>query len=72
MPAGKVNVTEPDSRPISCGFGFVHGYNAQAAVNEEQIVVAAEITNVSTDFSQLDPMVSATLDGLAHASSGDY
>ena len=57
VPAGKVNVTDPDSRPIPIGFGFVQGYNAQAAVNEQQIVLAAEITNTSTDFSQLDPMV---------------
>jgi hypothetical protein len=62
LPAGKVNVTDPDSRPIPVGFGFVQGYNAQAAVNEQQIVLAAEITNTSTDFSQLDPMVTATLD----------
>src|SRR5215213_7386141 len=34
LPAGKVNVTDPDSRPIPIGFGFVQGYNAQAAVNE--------------------------------------
>jgi len=61
VPAGKVNTTDPDSRPIPIGFGFVQGYNAQAAVNEQQIVLAAEITNVSTDFSQLDPMVTATL-----------
>jgi hypothetical protein len=61
VPAGKVNVTDPDSRPIPIGFGFVQGHNAQAAVNEQQIVLAAEITNSSTDFSQLDPMVSATL-----------
>src|SRR5215218_10243008 len=61
IPAGKVNVTDPDSRPIPIGFGFVQGYNAQAAVNEQQIVLAAEITNTSTDFSQLDPMVSATV-----------
>jgi transposase len=67
MPAGKVNVTDPDSRPIPIGFGFVQGYNAQAAVNEQQIVLAAEITNVSTDFSQLDPMVTATLDELERA-----
>jgi transposase len=66
-PAGKVNVTDPDSRPIPIGFGFVQGYNAQAAVNEQQIVLAAEITNVSTDFSQLDPMVTATLDELERA-----
>jgi transposase len=67
VPAGKVNVTDPDSRPIPVGFGFVQGYNAQAAVNEQQIVLAAEITNVSTDFSQLDPMVTATLAELERA-----
>jgi transposase len=67
VPAGKVNVTDPDSRPIPIGFGFVQGYNAQAAVNEQQIVLAAEITNSSTDFSQLDPMVTATLGELERA-----
>jgi transposase len=67
LPAGKVNVTDPDSRPIPIGFGFVQGYNAQAAVNEQQIVLAAEITNNSTDFSQLDPMVTATLHELERA-----
>src|SRR5215207_7226357 len=67
LPAGKVNTTDPDSRPIPIGFGFVQGYNAQAAVDEQQIVLAAEITNVSTDFSQLDPMVTATLGELERA-----
>jgi hypothetical protein len=62
VPAGKVNITDPDSKPIPVGFGFVQGYNAQTAVNERQIVLAAEITNASTDFSQLEPMVTATLD----------
>jgi transposase len=66
-PAGKVNVTDPDSRPIPIGFGFVQGYNAQTAVNEQQIVLAAEITNLSTDFSQLAPMVDATLRELERA-----
>jgi hypothetical protein len=67
VPAGTVNTTDPDSRSIPIGFGFVQGYNAQAAVNEHQIVLAAEITNNSTDFSQLDPMVTATLDELQRA-----
>jgi Transposase DDE domain len=79
LPAGKVNVTDPDSRSIPIGFGFVQGYNAQAAVSEQQIVLAAEITNNSTDFSQLDPMATATLceleragiDGLPEAIAAD-
>jgi hypothetical protein len=60
-------VTDPDSRPIPIGFGFVQGYNAQTAVNEHQIVLAAEITNLSTDFSQLSPMVAAVLRELGRA-----
>jgi transposase len=67
IPEGKVNVTDPDSRPIPIGFGFVQGYNAQTAVNEQQIVLAAEITNLSTDFSQLSPMVVAVLLELGRA-----
>ena len=67
LPAGKVNVTDPDSKVMPDGLFFVQGYNAQAAVNEQQIVLAAEITNRSTDFSQLDPMVTATLEELERA-----
>jgi hypothetical protein len=67
LPAGKVNVTDPDSRPIPVGFGFVQGYNAQTAVNERHIVLAAEITNISTDFSQLAPIVDAVLGELERA-----
>ena len=67
VPEGKVNITDPDSKVIPDGMFFVQGYNAQAAVNEQQIVLAAEITNSSTDFSQLDPMVTATLQELERA-----
>ena len=67
VPEGKVNITDPDSRPIPVGFGFVQGYNAQTAVNEQQIVLAAEITNNSTDFSQLAPIVDAVLRELTRA-----
>jgi DDE family transposase len=67
VPHGKVNVTDPDSRPIPVAFGFVQGYNAQTAVNEQHIVLAAEITNISTDFSQLAPVVDAVLAELKRA-----
>ena len=71
VPQGKVNITDPDSRSIPVGFGFVQGYNGQTAVNEQQIVLAAEITNLSTDFSQLSPMVTATLKELKRAGVKD-
>jgi hypothetical protein len=37
------------------------GYNAQAGVNEQQIVIAAEITADAGDFSHLRPMLTAAL-----------
>jgi transposase len=67
VPEGKVNITDPDSKLIPDGLFFVQGYNAQAAVNEQQIVLAAEITNSSTDFSQLAPIVDAVLSELERA-----
>jgi hypothetical protein len=39
--------------------GWLQGYNAQAAANEHQIVIAAEIQVVSPDFGHLEPMVHA-------------
>ena len=45
----------------------MQGYNAQAVVDENQIVVAAEITNSTVDFSQLDPMISAAVGELNRA-----
>ena len=62
-----MNITDPDSKQIPDGLAFMQGSNVQAAVNEQQIVLAAEITNTSTDFSLLGPMVSATIDELRRA-----
>jgi hypothetical protein len=68
-PRGKVNLTDPDAKQIKTnnGHGWVQGYNAQAVANEQQIVLAAEITNNTTDFSQLAPMVEATVNELENA-----
>jgi len=59
-PAGKINLTDPDSRNVKTSRGWVQGYNAQAAVTAEQIVVAAEVTVDSPDFGHLEPMVDAS------------
>jgi transposase len=71
VPAGKVNVTDPDSRNVKTPRGYMQGYNAQAAVNERQIVLAAEINNDSPDFGHLEPMVDATRQELAAAGITD-
>jgi hypothetical protein len=58
-PAGKVNVTDPDSRNVKTPRGWVQGYNAQAVCNERQVILAAEVNSYSPDFGQLEPMVTA-------------
>ena len=45
----------------------MQGYNAQAAVSEQQIVLAAEISVESPDFGQLEPMVDAAVIELERA-----
>jgi transposase len=66
-PAGKINLTDPDSRNVKTSRGWVQGYNAQAVCTERQIVIAAEVTVDSPDFGHLEPMVAATETELAAA-----
>ena len=66
-PAGKVNVTDPDSRNVKTPRGYMQGYNAQAVVGENQIVIAAEVNADSPDFGHLEPMVTAAEDELEKA-----
>jgi hypothetical protein len=61
IPEGEVNVTDPDSRRMKGNRRYIQGYNAQAVVNEQQIVIAAEITADAGDFSHLRPMLTTAL-----------
>jgi transposase len=70
-PAGKLNVTDPDSRNLKTTRGWVQGYNAQAAVTAEQIVVAAEISVESLDTANLQPMVETACRELEAAGVSD-
>jgi transposase len=66
-PGGEVNVTDPDSRRMKGNRRYIQGYNAQAVVNEQQIVIAAEISTNAPDFSHLRPMLETTLRELDQA-----
>ena len=56
----KANVTDPESRIMKSSKGFVQGYNAQVSVTEEQLIIAAELTQEENDQKQLAPMIRAS------------
>lgn len=72
VPEGKINTTDPDSGVmIQQGQPPMQGYNAQAAVTTNQIIVAAEITTSAPDYGRLEPVVRAALRDLAQAGVTD-
>jgi transposase len=63
----KANVSDPESRIMKTKDGFIQGYNAQAVANEEQVIVAAEVTDEHNDMGQLHPMIESTNRSLENA-----
>lgn len=56
----KANTTDPDSRIMKTASGWVQGYNVQAAVNNHQIIVAAEVSQDANDVGLYQTMTAAT------------
>ncbi|MFS8138539.1 MAG: IS1182 family transposase [Thermomonas sp.] len=54
------NFTDPDSRIMRTADGYQQGYNAQAAVDESLLIVAATLTNNASDATQLLPVLEQT------------
>jgi transposase len=71
QPAGSINVTDPDSRNLKTPRGWVQGYNAQAVVTAEQIIVAADISTESLDTANLQPMITRACHELEAAGVAD-
>lgn len=63
----QANVTDPDSRKLLSKGRYLQGYNAQAAVSDDQVVVVADVTNNASDATMLVPMVGAVKKNLAEA-----
>jgi hypothetical protein len=65
LPDGVINLCDADSRVMRTqGTPPRQAYNAQAAVNDRQVILAAEISIAAPDFGHLGPMLDTTLDGL--------
>jgi transposase len=65
------NVTDPESRLQKTRGGFIQGYNAQAVVSGDQVVIACDVTNDPTDQAQLKPMLEAATTNVALAGITD-
>jgi DDE family transposase len=57
VPAGTVNVTDPDSRIVQSRRGFMQGYTAQAAATEQQIVICADVIAGGNERQTLEPLI---------------
>jgi len=54
------NFTDPESRIMKGADGFVQGYNAQASVEPEMLLIVGQsVTEAANDKQQLEPMVEA-------------
>lgn len=63
----KANTTDTESRIMLGRDGYVQGYNAQAVVSEDQLILAAEVIPIASDYHQLFPMLKAAGENLQEA-----
>lgn len=70
-PEAKANVTDPDSRILKTRSGYVQGYNAQAVVSMDQLILAADITQEANDIKQLIPMLKQAQANVARTAAAD-
>jgi hypothetical protein len=69
LPEGVINLSDPDSRVMRTqGTPPRQAYNAQTAVNDRQIILAAEVNVDAADFGHLEPMLDTTLSELRRQS----
>jgi transposase len=67
-PKDQINFTDPESRIMKVSNkGWDQCGNAQAVANENQIILAADVTNQANDKRQAVPMVDQTLENLKAA-----
>ena len=63
----RANTTDPDSRAMRGGRGLVQGYNAQAAVTAEQLIVGELLTQEAVDAGPMFQVADAVTEQLDEA-----
>jgi transposase len=63
--ARRYNLTDPDSGIVRHRGMMMQGYNVHAAVADGQVIIATQISGISPDGGQLEPMVDAADQALA-------
>jgi transposase len=63
----RVNVIDPDSKPVKTATGFIQGYTAQLAAGEGQVIVAAELITGANERNRIEPLARAAEAELAKA-----
>lgn len=53
----KANATAPETRIMKTRSGYVQGFNAQAVCTDDQIIIAADVTDQENDQGQYHPMM---------------
>jgi len=60
----RINTTDPDSTLQKTPGGWTQGFNAQAAANENQVIVSADVTSDNNDVNQLEAMITKAQENL--------
>jgi transposase len=65
--APRRNTTDPDARVMKSKHTLLIGYNAQAVVTDDQVIVGADLTQAATDATLLPNLLRTTHDQAAQA-----
>ena len=66
-PELKANITDPESRIMKTVAGWIKGFNAQVGVNDNQVIIAPDVTQDCNDVNQYKNMTDAVMRAAANA-----
>lgn len=67
----RVNMTDPEARTMKGPRGWLWAFNAQAAVSEDGLIVAADVTQSPVDNNEFVPLVDQATENLTTAGADE-